>query len=79
MAKTLKEQQQEWYEINAPFGKDLGYPDCCIKEFCDQPPEYFKGIKPSQDDINRYNAGCINGVFTGFIPCASHAKQILNK
>ena len=75
--KTLKEQQDEWFNINAPFGKDLGYPDCCIKEFCDQPPEWLKKQKsPSKIDLRRYKAGCINGQFTGFIPCAFHAKEI---
>jgi hypothetical protein len=76
--KTLKEEQQEWFEINAPFGKQLGYPDCCIKEFCDQPPALLKRNlgNATKDDKRRYKAGCIDGVFTGFIPCAFHAKQI---
>lgn len=74
--KSLKEKQDEWYEENAPFGKDLGYPECCINEFCAQPPGSFKG-KPSKIDRRRYRAGCINGEFTGFIPCDSHARQIV--
>lgn len=76
--KTLKEQQQEWFEINAPMGKQLGYPDCCIKEFCDQPPEWLKKQgAPSKVDLRRFRAGHINGQFTGFIPCAFHAKEIV--
>lgn len=76
--KTIKEHKDDWFEINAPLGKELGYPDCCIKEFCNQPPALLKLIKePSKDDIQRYEAGCINGEFTGFIPCAFHAKEII--
>lgn len=67
---------KKWTEENKPIGEMLGYPDCCIKEFCQQPPQLMKG-NPTKDDIMRYKAGCINGVFTGFIPCAEHAKQIL--
>ncbi len=75
--KSLKEQQDDWYNINAPFGKQLGFPDCCIREFCLQPPELLKRMKASADDIKRYEAGCINGKFSGFIPCVFHAKEIL--
>jgi hypothetical protein len=71
-AKHIK----EWTEENAPTGKRLGYPDCCIREFCEQPPILMRHSKPSKDDHARYKAGCINGKFTGFIPCKEHAKQI---
>ena len=27
--------------------------------------------------MRRYKAGCINGDFTGFVPCKEHAKQIV--
>lgn len=74
----IKRLQDKWYEENAPFGKELGYPECCIKEFCLQPPEVLKYSKPTKDDITRYKAGCIDGQFTGFIPCVEHAKQIMN-
>jgi len=74
--KTIKEQQQDWFEINAPFGKDLGYPDCCIKEFCDQPPQLLRTNKPTKEDRRRYKSGLIQGQFTGFIPCSFHAKEI---
>lgn len=73
---TLKEQQKAWHEENAPFGRALGYPECCIKEFCDQPPALLKKSKPTKDDIRRYKAGCLDGQFTGFIPCAFHAREI---
>lgn len=78
MGKTLKEEQDEWFEINAPVGRKLGYPECCIKEFCDQPPALLKRTqgKVTKDDKRRYKSGCINGVFTGFVPCAFHAKEI---
>lgn len=80
--KSLEQEQKEWFEINAPFGRELGYPECCIKEFCDQPPSTMNG-SPTEDEILRYHAGCINSglkgrVFSGFIPCASHAKQIMD-
>ena len=75
--KNLKELQDKWYDVNAPMGKELGYPECCINEFCAQPPELLKNSKPSKDDLRRYKAGCINGVFTGFIPCAFHAREIV--
>ena len=75
--KTMQEHKDAWFEENAPFGKELGYPECCIKEFCDQPPALLKRNKvPSKDDKRRYKAGCINGNFTGFVPCAFHAKEI---
>jgi hypothetical protein len=69
--------KREWYQENAPFGRVLGYPYCCILEFCDQPPALLQGVEPSQIDIDRYNAGYVDGEFTGFIPCAYHAGLIL--
>lgn len=70
--------QQEWYAINAPFGKKLGYPDCCIQQFCDQPPQLMRFTGSLADMRMRYEAAKINGEYTGFIPCTNHAKQILN-
>jgi hypothetical protein len=76
--KMLPKLKAVWFAENAPFGKQLGYPDCCIKEFCDQPPALLRRIKkPSIEDKIRYAAGCINGKFTGFIPCKFHAKEII--
>lgn len=74
--KISKERIEEWYQENLPSGQILGYPECCIREFGNQPPELLKRTKPTKDDKRRYKAGCINGEFTGFIPCLEHAKQI---
>lgn len=77
--KTIEEYQKEWFEINAPYGKELGYPDCCIKEFCDQPPELLnQREEATAEDVGRFDAGCIDGQFTGFIPCVKHSKEILS-
>jgi len=74
---NLQKHIEEWTNENTPFGKALGYPDCCIKEFCNQPPILLKHSKPSKDDIRKYKAGFLNGQFTGFIPCLFHAKEII--
>lgn len=66
---------KNWTEENAPLGKELGYPACCVEAFCNQPPELLRG-KPSKEDKLRYEASHISGEYTGFIPCAKHAKQI---
>lgn len=68
---------QDWTDRNKPIGEEFGYPECCIHAFCQQPPQLMQG-QPSQQDIMRYKAGCINGKFTGFIPCEAHARQILS-
>lgn len=83
MISNLQKLKDDWFTINEPVGKGFGYPDCCIKEFCAQPPELLKYLErtkkgPTKDDLRRYHAGCINGVFTGFVPCVSHAKEILS-
>lgn len=77
MIKNLEQHIKEWTDKNAPIGRDLGYPECCIKEFCEQPPVLLRHSKPTKEDQRRYNAGCVNGKFTGFIPCKEHAKQIV--
>lgn len=77
--KNLKTYQQNWYNINAPLGRHLGYPDCCIKAFCDLPPELLRVLQPNDAMHMRYAAGCIDGKFTGFIPCEQHALLITNK
>lgn len=68
--------KKKWFDINQPIGKKLGYPDCCIKEFCDQPPELLKITGATKKDRRRYRAGHIEGHYTGFIPCYYHAEQI---
>ena len=34
--------------------------------------------KPSKDVVDRYKSGCLDGVFTGFIPCSKHAQEVLS-
>jgi hypothetical protein len=75
--RDLQESKNRWLKINAPIGKKFGYPECCIKEFCDQPPELMEEMDPGENDIGRYKAGCLEGEFTGFIPCIKHSKMIL--
>lgn len=72
-----KRLQEKWFKINEPSGKILGYPDCCIKAFGDDAPEIMARTRPTKEHQQRYKAACINGEFTGFIPCIEHAKQIL--
>lgn len=76
MINNLQKHIDEWTLENKGLGKALGYPDCCIDEFCKQPPILLKNKKPTKDDIRRYKAAHINGKYTGFIPCVFHAKQI---
>ena len=75
--EVLEKLKEEWYQINLPIGQMLGYPECCIKKFGDYPPELLKYNKPTKDDKRRYTASCINGKFSGFIPCSEHSKQIV--
>ena len=77
MSNKIMEFSQYWFKENAPFGKALGYPDCCIKEFCEQAPELLERSSPTEDDKLRYRASFYNGRFSGFIPCITHAKKIL--
>lgn len=75
--KKLKEHIKNWTNENEPLGELLGYPKCCIKEFCNQPPIVLESnILPTDEDQMRYESACIDGDFTGFIPCVNHAKQI---
>lgn len=73
----IQAHKNAWYKENAPLGKELGYPACCIQAFCDQPPIVLQMSTRTPEDVERYRAGCIHGIFTGFIPCSIHAKQIL--
>lgn len=74
-----KEEKDEWRLDNEEIGKKLGYPQCCIDEFCDQPPEYLRKHDPTFTDSLRYQASKIDDKFTGFIPCVKHAKMILEE
>ena len=73
----LSAEIEEWWNQNYPLGKELGYPDCCITAFCNQPPALLNG-NATDDDISRFQAGLIDGVFSGFIPCITHARMILS-
>ena len=68
----------DWYMTNAELGKNLGYPDCCIKEFCNQPPLMLRINGVTEVDRIRYEASLIDGEYSGFIPCAAHAKKIIS-
>lgn len=69
--------KEEWRKENEPLGRELGYPECCIKSFCDMPPHELINRKSNKEDYLRYKAGCIDGKFTGFIPCPMCAKHVL--
>lgn len=71
--------RKKWYKENAPFGKLLGYPDCCIIAFCNQTPMYLKKYGTTYSDKMRLKASYINGKYSGFIPCEYHARLINNK
>lgn len=72
----IEKKIREWHEINVPVGRKFGYPECCIKEFCEQPPEMLKNRQPTMEDQVRLNAAYMDGNYTGFIPCYAHAKEI---
>jgi hypothetical protein len=74
---NLEKRKEEWRIENEPVGKAFGYPECCIKEFCEQPPALLKSRVPTRDDYKRFEASHIDGQYTGFIPCSRHAKEIL--
>lgn len=74
----LKSKQRSWYKINAPLGRELGYPECCIKAFCNQPPELMKLVGARQSDYERYEAALIDGQYSGFIPCHKCATKVLS-
>ncbi len=77
----IRRAMKEWRDENRPVAKELGYPDCCIHAFCEMPPLLIRYLSYKRIQIPnyemRYRAGCIDGKFTGFIPCAKHAQQIL--
>jgi len=67
---------KKWTEENKPVGIELGYPECCVKEFCDLSPRVMATRKPKKEDQQKLRAAHIGDKYTGFIPCAKHAKQI---
>lgn len=66
--------------VSKDSGKKYGYPECCIEEFCSQPPSYFNSSHPYDELKNktRWEAAQLNGKFSGFIPCYKHSQQILS-
>ena len=74
--KELEVIQERWYKENLFSGRSFGYPECCIKAFGKQPPELLKQRKARLIDKLRYNSGCIDGKFTGFIPCCKCSSRI---
>jgi hypothetical protein len=69
---------EQWDNENRALGESLGYPQCCIDQFCSEPPRYYKN-KIAADVIMqmRYQASHVDGKYTGFIPCTKHAHLIL--
>ncbi len=61
------------------LGEILGYPKCCIDEFLASMERIKRKEKSTDIDVMRLKAGYIDGVFTGFIPCAEHAKRIIDR
>lgn len=74
---STSEAIANWTEINAPIGKQLGYPQCCIDAFCKLPPSLMKQLAPTEQDAIRLDAAFINGLYSGFIPCYNHARLIV--
>lgn len=66
-----------WKAENEPVGKALGYPQCCIDEFCQLTPAMMRTQSPTEKDQIRMEASHVNGFYTGFIPCYEHARQIM--
>ena len=67
---------KEWTELNKPFGIELGYPECCIDEFCSLSPGVLATRKSTKNDEKKARAAYIGSEYSGFIPCLKHAKQI---
>lgn len=78
---TLRKHRKRWYNENAQFGIELGYPKCCVDAFCFDCPEaleIFRHVPTHKENIElRYKAGLIENEYIGFIPCIEHANKIL--
>lgn len=70
----------DWYKENYELGIELGYPKCCVHEFCKDNPDALEILSPKELEIDqiRLKAANIDGEYTGFIPCAYHANEIVN-
>lgn len=73
-----RREKRNWKIENEELGLKLGYPACCVKEFCEQPPELIKAKRKNISDEIRYKASFLNGEYTGFIPCYHHAREIVS-
>ena len=67
---------EEFIRSSRNSGKAYGYPQCCIDAFCVNTPTQMSKRRVSKADKLRFKSGHINGTFTGFIPCLSHALKI---
>lgn len=72
----IVELQNHWKAENEEFGLALGYPRCCVDEFCFEHPELIKAFGTDENDELRLKSSYIDGRYTGFIPCLEHARQI---
>lgn len=77
--EDIEAAKKQWKSENEFIGRELGYPQCCINEFCAQPPLVLKTSGTSLSDEERLKAAHLNGKYTGFIPCKRHAQLILDK
>jgi len=63
-------------EYHTQVGKALGYPDCCIKQFCQ---EYNNGITSAYHRIKKYKLPD-PGIFKlEYVPCDKCAEKLLKK
>lgn len=76
---SLRSDQENWFNENYLFGRSLGYPECCVTEFCLQSPLYLKYNKATKWDKLRYDMSFVNKKYSGFIPCIKHAMEIRDK
>lgn len=76
--KKMEQAKAQWREENYAFGISLGYPKCCVEQFCNEPPLYLNNTKRRKIDFDRYHASLVNGEYSGFIPCDKHSQEILS-
>lgn len=74
----IEQSKIDWRAENYDLGISLGYPKCCVEQFCEQSPLVLKKSKRTTSDVDRYNAGFIGDNYSGFIPCSHHANEIIS-
>ena len=67
-------EAKKWYMDNYALGMDLGFPECCVREFSAKTPGFFQ---PTEADRRRVEASMIHGEPSGFIPCHRCAERVL--